>query len=94
MPSEWKSYWMKKEPGLFDDSEGTIWGEEWKNMPEFVQEDLSPWKTLLVHFENEADLLAFSKLIDQNLNTKTQGVWYPEAEIGRYANFKRYSNES
>lgn len=67
--------------------------EEWEGMPEFVQEDLAPWKSVIVHFENRADMDAFAALIGQRLTEKTQSVWYPEAEIGRYIN-KRYVCES
>ena len=68
---------------------GEAWENEWKGMPEFVQDDLSPWKTLLVHFENRRDMDRFSGLVKQRIGEKTQSIWYPQAEIGRYAN-KRY----
>ena len=69
------------------------WKIEWRGMPEFSQEDLTPWKSIMVHFEGLSDLREFSELIGQKLTPKTRSVWFPEAEIGRYAN-KRYINES
>lgn len=78
---------------LFDVDEFARWRDEWVGMPEFVQDDLGPWKTLIVHFANPVDMDTFAKLIGQKLTRKTQSVWYPEAEIGRYAN-KRYADES
>ena len=30
----------------------TIWKKEWKDMPEFVQEDLEPWKSIEVYFDD------------------------------------------
>ncbi len=44
---------------------GEWWQEYWKGMPEFVQKDLAPWKTIYVHFENREGMEAFSKLVDQ-----------------------------
>jgi len=65
------------------------WREHWKGMPEFVQEDLTPHRTIYVHFESNEDVSAFSDLIGQTITPLTKTLWYPEAEIGRIAN-KRY----
>lgn len=78
-----------EEATLFSPEEIEPWRQHWAGMPEFIQEDLSPWKTLLVHFASPGDLQAFSELIDQTLTNRTQSVWYPPAEIGHMAN-KRY----
>lgn len=78
---------MSKQPdpqaSLFDVNEHDKWKEEWKNMPEFKNEDLTSWKTIIVHFENEKDLKEFAALIKQKLTYKTRSIWFPEAEIGR-----------
>jgi hypothetical protein len=79
-----------KQVSLFD--KGEWWQEFWKGMPEFVQEDLTPVKTIYVHFETREDMEAFAKLVDQPLTMNTRSIWYPEAEIGRIAN-KRYIDE-
>src|SRR5712671_4073293 len=42
---------------LFD--KGEWWEEHWKGMPEFVQSDLEPFKTIYVHFEKREDMSAF-----------------------------------
>ena len=62
-------------------------------MPEFIQEDLMPWKTIKVHFENIENIDAFAKLIDQNLTGNTQYVWYPEADKIKVVD-KGYVDES
>lgn len=81
-----------QEPSLFGDlDQFTRWHSEWRGMPEFVQEDLGPFKSVIVHFESRADLDAFSKLVGQKLTENTRSIWYPAAEIGRYAN-KRYAD--
>jgi hypothetical protein len=67
--------------------------EEWQGMPEFEQEDLTGVQAIHVHFKTRADVEAFAELIGQKLTDKTRAIWYPEAEIERYAD-KRYSDES
>jgi predicted AlkP superfamily phosphohydrolase/phosphomutase len=56
------------------------WKNEWKNMPEFVQEDMTPHRTLYVHFENEENLNKFLELIDQEITPKTKYIWFPDTE--------------
>ncbi len=77
---------------FFEDDEHAHWQQHWQNMPEFVQEDLSPAKTVIVHFENLSDLSAFAKLVDQRITPNTRSIWYPELEIGRFSD-KRYVDE-
>ncbi len=59
------------------------WEDLWDGMPEFIQEDLQPVKSLLVHFEDAKDMEDFSKLVNQPLTFNTKSIWYPQAEIGR-----------
>ncbi len=68
------------------------WKEEWKGMPEFAMEDLTPTRSLLVHFETVGDVVAFERAIGQSVGERLRSVWYPEAEIMRLAD-KRYANE-
>lgn len=58
---------------------------EWKGMPEFCQEDLSPFKTVYVHFACREDMEAFASLVGQTVISSTRSIWYPPAEIGRLA---------
>jgi hypothetical protein len=84
-------YMPKEQPlKLFDGIEDTEgWREEWKNMPEFIQNDLEPFQSVIVHFENKKDLDKFSELVDQKITYKTKSIWYPKAEIADNIN-KRY----
>ena len=84
-----------KQKSIFDEieDETLVWKEEWQNMPEFIQEDLQPFQSIIVHFENREDMDTFSKLVEQKLTYKTKSIWFPQAEIGTYAD-KRYSDES
>ena len=54
--------------------------EEWEGMPEFKQEDLTPVKSIMVHFKTTDAIEDFSELLDQSLTLKTKSIWYPEAE--------------
>lgn len=52
----------------------------WKGMPEFVQEDATPIKQILVGFATPEDILKFSKLVGQPITDKTRSIWYPKVE--------------
>jgi hypothetical protein len=77
---------------LFDDLEESF-REEWRDMPEFVQEDLNPYRVINVRFRNQADVDAFEKLMQQKITEKQKTLWYPYAEPRRAAHL-RYVDES
>ena len=56
------------------------WKNEWKGMPEFIQADGLPWKTIYVHFRSHDDLKEFSNLLQQQILTSTPSIWYPPKE--------------
>lgn len=60
---------------------------EYEGMPEYLSED-QIYKTLHVHFNNEADLQAFAKLINQTVTEKTKYIWYPHKEKNDLASYK------
>lgn len=62
------------------------WQKEWKNMPEFVQNDMEPKFSVLVNFETEEALYAFAKLVDQKITFKTQSIWYPKVDAVKVIN--------
>lgn len=69
-----------------------LYEKEWVGMPEFVQEDLSPFKSVTIHFRNQEDMDEFFRLLNQKL-TKRKSYWYPEAKPRKYCD-KRYVDES
>jgi len=71
---------------------GEWWEKDWQGMPEFIQKDQGPFKSLIINFECREDMDAFAVLVGQRLTFKTQSIWYPEAKIRRYSN-KRYIDE-
>jgi len=60
-------------------------------MPEFIQEDLTPWKSIKVHFASGDDMESFARVVEQTVPGRGPGgsIWYPEAEIGHFKD-KRY----
>ena len=73
--------------GELDDRE--LWEKEWKDMPEFVQENLKSFRKIVVHFKCQEDVDAFAKLVGQTITPKLPSLWYPKTEVRRYAD-KRY----
>jgi hypothetical protein len=66
--------------------------KHWKDMPEFIVENLIPYRTLPVHFATKEDMNAFSKLVGQPITKVSRCLWFPAAEIGRISD-KRYVDE-
>lgn len=54
---------------------------EWVNMPEYIQDDLTAHRTIYVHFRNDEDVAAFFEIMKQKHTEKTKYIWYPELEI-------------
>ena len=65
----------------------------WEGMPEFDQKDKTAFQSIHVHFKSATERDDFAALVGQKLTDKTRSIWYPEAEIERYAD-KSYSDES
>ena len=76
---------------LFDDDPDN--NEHWNNMPEFVQDDLTSHRKIIVHFRNDADVEAFAKLIEQKITPKQKSLWCPYMPPRRYAHLI-YDDES
>jgi hypothetical protein len=67
------------QPSFFEDPDAhKSWKKEWEDMPEFIQEDLQPKQSIIVHFETKEDRETFAKLIKQHLTRKTKSIWFPE----------------
>jgi hypothetical protein len=67
--------------------------EHWRDMPEFIQEDLTPHRVINVRFRNDADVEAFAQLLNQKISPKQKALWFPEA-LHRKASHLRYVDES
>lgn len=66
--------------------------KEWQGMPEFVQEDKSAFRSIPVHFKDQAAVDAFAKATGLKITEQTRFLWYPEIEIERYMD-KRYRSD-
>lgn len=62
------------------------WEKHWHGMPEFIQEDQSSYKSIIVHFENKQDMKEFAKLVNQKILFKTKSIWYPKIEREKLIN--------
>lgn len=71
--------------------EDTLWREEWKGMPEFVQEKKEPYAKIIVRIETKEDLEKFAELTGQKLTKKTKSIWFPEVKRGLTAH-KRWQD--
>lgn len=63
--------------------------DEWKGMPEFIQEKQKEYAKIIVRFDNEEDLQEFANLIGQKLTNKTKSIWHPQLIRGQNSG-KRY----
>jgi hypothetical protein len=66
--------------------------EEWKDMPEFVQEKQEPYQTIIVRFRCQEDVEDFAQRIGQTLTPKTKSIWHPQLVRGINAH-KRWRDE-
>ncbi len=69
---------------LFD--KGKSWQNHWKGMPEYLHEDQTPFRSLLVHFASQQDLDEFLALVDQTVTERTKYLWYPELKHATFMN--------
>lgn len=67
-------------------------GTLWQGMPSFENEDKTAFRSLAIHFADQAAVDAFAKKIGQTITDKTRFVWFPEIVIETYAD-KRYVAE-
>jgi hypothetical protein len=69
----------RKKKGFFECKEW--WEDDWRGMPEFIQEDKKAYKTLIIHFKTKEDIDNFSKLIKQKIHLTTRSIWHPKVSI-------------
>lgn len=52
----------------------------WEGMPGFDVKDKTAFRTILVHFKEEADVKEFFSLVGQSFTDKTKFIWFPEQQ--------------
>jgi hypothetical protein len=78
---------MKKQSLLIDTDRD--WVKDWKGMPEYSQENLDSFSSIIVHFGSKEDRDDFAEVIDQKITSKTKSIWHPKLELRSVKN-KRY----
>ena len=68
------------------------WRKEWQGMPEFFQEDLTPFRVINIRFRSEEYVQEFAKLVEQVITPRQKALWFPFAEFRR-ASHLRYVDE-
>jgi hypothetical protein len=81
----------KPQTNLFGDAEA--WEEDWQGMPDFLQEDLRPARTLYVHFRTDDDVNDFLELIGQTITPKTQYIWFPYMKLASFGHLHWVADE-
>lgn len=66
---------------------------EWKDMPEYENEDKSSFKDVIIHFKNQDAIDKFMKLINQKITPATKYLWFPEEQKDIVKDL-RYKSES
>jgi hypothetical protein len=61
----------------------------WTGMPEFDQQDKTAFRSVIVHFKDQAGVDAFAKKLKRKITDKTKFLWFPEIEVESYVD-KRY----
>jgi len=79
---------------VFINKTNEAWKEEWVGMPEFIQEDLNPYKSVVIHFKNQRDVDLFSELVDQNITRLTKSLWFPQEKRIKPSSLIWVDNES
>jgi hypothetical protein len=51
--------------------------DHWIGMPEFRDGEITAYHSVIVHFQTPEALLAFEKLLQQTITSKTKYIWYP-----------------
>ncbi len=65
---------------------------EWDGMPEFHQDDVTAYRSLLVHMKTAEDVEAFCKHNGLTITDKTKFVWWPHEEWAKVKDLRIVSD--
>lgn len=65
--------------------------KKWAGMPEYVQEDLTPYRTIYMHFSCQEDVDSFQQLVGQKVSPLTKYLWYPKQKIIQVEDMRWFS---
>lgn len=63
--------------------------EEYSEAIEYENKNANPYKSLIVHFENEQDVDNFKHLIKQNFSNSAKYIYHP-IQVRKETESKRY----
>ena len=69
---------LASQEDLFDVE--TNWKDLWHGMPEYESNDVRPYLSLEVHFQDMQARNTFAKLLGYDLSEKAPSIWYPKRE--------------
>mgnify|MGYP000026268054 CR=1 FL=1 len=81
---------MGEQQSLFEDFENE-WQKEWKDMPEFVQENQKPVQQSMLCIASYDDVKKFAELLGMRVSPKTVSTWCPHRPLKK--NPKGYRSE-
>jgi len=55
--------------------------DQWKNMPEFIQDKQEIFKELIIKFPKKEDFEDFQKQLNRTISIKNKSIWYPGIPI-------------
>ena len=64
------------------------WRDHWRDMPEFISNDLTSARAIKIHFRNAEDVERFAELIEQKITPKQKSLWFPEMPKRRKAHLR------
>lgn len=67
---------------------------EWVGMPEFDNEGIKPFHSLILYFKTASDMEAFAELVQQVITEKIKYLYYPKQENQPYIHVQRVIDES
>jgi hypothetical protein len=70
---------QKKQESLFDNP--PAWTEHWEGMPEYRMRDITPVKSLTIHFANHENYEEFKGVTGLSLTAQTKSAWFPQKTI-------------
>jgi len=66
--------------------------KEWQGMPEFEQNTVDAFQTIIIRFKEEKDIVDFSNLIKQNITPQTKSLWFPKQDWDQLGRNKIYES--
>lgn len=84
---------VKETPFLFEEFDDHRHEEHWVGMPEYISKDCTPFRTLMIHFEDKESVEIFKRFIGQTITDQTKYLYFPKVNEKRCTIDKEYRDE-